>query len=92
MDTVENAALETLFELKKKQQDGIKPKTMYQCIPAQFIDMVSRVGFHTEFAPPDGILFFKLLYLLLQITFDIENSLQLVHDSFLGLKLEYRKG
>lgn len=54
MDTVENAALEKLFELKKKQQSGIKPKTMYQCIPAQFIDMVSRVGFHTEFAPPDG--------------------------------------
>lgn len=53
---MENAALEKLFEHKKEQQGGIKPKTMYQCIPAQFIDMVSRVGFHTEFAPPDGMI------------------------------------
>ncbi|XP_036964678.1 protein mono-ADP-ribosyltransferase PARP9 [Acanthopagrus latus] len=53
VDRVENAALEKLFEHKKEQLGCFKPKTMYQRIPAQFIDMVSRVGFHTEFAPPD---------------------------------------
>ena len=53
---MENAALEKLFEHKKEQLSCFKPKTMYQRIPAQFIDMVSRVGFHTEFAPPDGMI------------------------------------
>ncbi|XP_073330303.1 protein mono-ADP-ribosyltransferase PARP9 isoform X2 [Pagrus major] len=53
VDRVENASLEKLFELKKEQLGCFKPQKMFQCIPAQFFDMVSHVGFHAEYAPPD---------------------------------------
>ncbi|XP_023144846.2 protein mono-ADP-ribosyltransferase PARP9 [Amphiprion ocellaris] len=60
---VENSTLELLFDLKKQQLGCSTSQTMFQCIPAQFCEMVSHVGFHAECAPPedpaygDGIYF-----------------------------------
>lgn len=53
VDKVENATLKMLFDLKKKQLGCSTPQTMFQCIPAQFCEMVSHIGFHAEYAPPD---------------------------------------
>uniref|UniRef100_A0AAQ6A9U3 Macro domain-containing protein n=1 Tax=Amphiprion ocellaris TaxID=80972 RepID=A0AAQ6A9U3_AMPOC len=59
--TMENSTLELLFDLKKQQLGCSTSQTMFQCIPAQFCEMVSHVGFHAECAPPeaygDGIYF-----------------------------------
>ncbi|XP_070693888.1 protein mono-ADP-ribosyltransferase PARP9 [Pempheris klunzingeri] len=51
VDRVENSALEMLFDLKKEQL-LCSSRKMFQRIPAQFCEMVGRVGFHAEFAPP----------------------------------------
>ncbi|XP_076603200.1 protein mono-ADP-ribosyltransferase PARP9 isoform X2 [Chaetodon auriga] len=53
VDKVENAALKTLFDLKKSQLGCFTAQTMFQCIQAQFCDMVSHIGFHAQYAPPD---------------------------------------
>ncbi|KAM7380822.1 hypothetical protein PAMP_004094 [Pampus punctatissimus] len=55
VDKVENLSLTTLFDLKKRQLDCSNPKTMFQRIPAHFCEMVSHIGFHTEYAPPHEI-------------------------------------
>ncbi|TKS67582.1 Poly [ADP-ribose] polymerase 9 [Collichthys lucidus] len=52
VDKVENAALKLLFNLKKRQLQ-CSTKQMFQRIPAQFCEMVSHIGFHAEYAPPD---------------------------------------
>ncbi|XP_014323945.1 poly [ADP-ribose] polymerase 9 [Xiphophorus maculatus] len=53
VDKVENAALKAMFDMKKKQLGSSSSKTMFQRIPAQFCEMVSRIGFHAECAPPE---------------------------------------
>ncbi|XP_074514243.1 protein mono-ADP-ribosyltransferase PARP9 isoform X2 [Sebastes fasciatus] len=53
VDRVENPTLQTLFDLKKNQLRCSTPRKMFQRIPAQFCEMVSRIGFHAEYAPPD---------------------------------------
>lgn len=53
VDRVENPTLQTLFDLKKKQLQCFTPRKMFQRIPAQFCEMVSHIGFHAEYAPPD---------------------------------------
>uniref|UniRef100_A0A3B3Z1D8 PARP n=1 Tax=Poecilia mexicana TaxID=48701 RepID=A0A3B3Z1D8_9TELE len=53
VDKVENAALKAMFDMKKKQLDCASTKTMFQRIPAQFCEMISRIGFHAECAPPE---------------------------------------
>ncbi|KAM3607753.1 uncharacterized protein V6R79_013164 [Siganus canaliculatus] len=53
VDEVKNATLQMLFDRKKKQLKISKTQKMYQRIPAQFIELISHVGFHTECAPPD---------------------------------------
>uniref|UniRef100_A0A4W5NUV5 PARP14-like eighth type I KH domain-containing protein n=1 Tax=Hucho hucho TaxID=62062 RepID=A0A4W5NUV5_9TELE len=53
VEKVENRALRQLFDLKKLQV-STSPQQMYQRLPAQFCDLLSRVGFQKEFAPPDG--------------------------------------
>ncbi|KAF7660860.1 hypothetical protein LDENG_00274160 [Lucifuga dentata] len=54
VDRVENPALKEMFDLKRKQlQSSFPSRTMYQRIPAQFCGMVSQIGFHAEYAPPD---------------------------------------
>ncbi|XP_023278826.1 poly [ADP-ribose] polymerase 9-like [Seriola lalandi dorsalis] len=52
LEKVENPALETLFNLKKKQLQCHTSRRMFQRIPAQFCGMVSHIGFRTEYAPP----------------------------------------
>ncbi len=57
MDKVENSTLELLFDLKKKQLCcSTPPQTMFQLIPVQFSEMVSHIGFHAEYAPPEGVI------------------------------------
>ncbi|XP_030613568.1 protein mono-ADP-ribosyltransferase PARP9 [Archocentrus centrarchus] len=53
VDRVVNPSLEMLFDLKKKQLHCSSPEEMFQCIPAQFCEMVSQIGFHAECAPPE---------------------------------------
>lgn len=62
VEKVENPALEMLFGLKKKQLNCSAPRTMFQCIPAQFIEMVCRIGFHAEYAPPQDPAFGEGIY------------------------------
>ncbi|XP_035532034.1 protein mono-ADP-ribosyltransferase PARP9 [Morone saxatilis] len=53
MEKVENATLKMLFDLKKNQLGCSTSQKMFQCIPAQFCEMVAHIGFHAEYAPPD---------------------------------------
>ncbi|XP_021455557.1 protein mono-ADP-ribosyltransferase PARP9 isoform X3 [Oncorhynchus mykiss] len=53
VEKVENSTLKHLFELKKRQLQSASSQRMYQRLPAQYCDLVSRVGFQREFAPPD---------------------------------------
>ncbi|XP_041663639.1 protein mono-ADP-ribosyltransferase PARP9 [Cheilinus undulatus] len=62
VEKLENTALEMLFDLKKKQLNCSTTHTMFQCMPAQFLDLVSRVGFHTEFAPPKDPMYGEGIY------------------------------
>lgn len=64
---VENTALKQVFDLKRQQLGSDTSRTMLQLIPAQFCDMVGRIGFHAEYAPLDGMI------ILLQIAFDNAN-------------------
>lgn len=50
---MDNPAIAMMYNLKKKQLD-VKPQRMFQCIPAQFCEMVCHTGFHAEYAPPEG--------------------------------------
>uniref|UniRef100_UPI0037E787C7 protein mono-ADP-ribosyltransferase PARP9 n=1 Tax=Semicossyphus pulcher TaxID=241346 RepID=UPI0037E787C7 len=62
VEKVENPTLEMLFELKKQQLNCPTFKTMFQCIPAQFCEMVSCIGFHAEYAPPEDPAFGEGIY------------------------------
>lgn len=53
IEKVENRTLERLFNLKQKQLGCFTSKEMLQRIPAQFCEMVCRIGFHVEIAPPE---------------------------------------
>ncbi|XP_034742029.1 protein mono-ADP-ribosyltransferase PARP9 isoform X2 [Etheostoma cragini] len=53
VDKVENPTLKVLFDLKKNQLHCSSTQKMFQRIPAQFCGMVSHIGFHAEYAPPD---------------------------------------
>ena len=54
VEKVENRALKQVFELKKKQLDVSTSQRMYQRLPAQYCNLLTRVGFQREFASPDG--------------------------------------
>lgn len=62
VEMVENATLKMLFDLKKQQLRCSSSRTMFQRIPAQFCEMVFRIGFHAEFAPPDDPAFGEGIY------------------------------
>uniref|UniRef100_A0A8C1HXY3 Poly(ADP-ribose) polymerase family member 9 n=1 Tax=Cyprinus carpio carpio TaxID=630221 RepID=A0A8C1HXY3_CYPCA len=51
MEKLENIVLKQLFE-KNMQRLKDKPKRLYQRVSAQFCDLICRVGFQKEFAPP----------------------------------------
>ena len=65
---MKNDTLKWLFDQKKEQLGCLTSHRMFQFIPAQFCEMVSRVGFQAEFAPPDGMSF------VLQIPLDSTNQ------------------
>ncbi|XP_037645021.1 protein mono-ADP-ribosyltransferase PARP9-like isoform X2 [Sebastes umbrosus] len=67
VDRVENPTLQTLFDLKKKQLQCSTPRKMFQRIPAQFCEMVSRIGFHAEYAPPDDPAYGEGIYFASEI-------------------------
>ncbi|KAM9709259.1 protein mono-ADP-ribosyltransferase PARP9 isoform 1-T2 [Menidia menidia] len=53
VEKVQNLALEMLFKLKKQQLQCLSSQTMFQRVPAQFCEMISRIGFQKECAPPE---------------------------------------
>ncbi|XP_068428086.1 protein mono-ADP-ribosyltransferase PARP9 [Clinocottus analis] len=73
IDEVENPTLETLFELKRNQLECTAPaRKMFQRIPAHFCEMVSHIGFHTEYAPPGEPAFGEGIYFAGKITTALE--------------------
>ncbi|XP_068561273.1 protein mono-ADP-ribosyltransferase PARP9 isoform X2 [Cebidichthys violaceus] len=63
VDKVENITLEKLFDQKKHQLCcTTSPRRMLQRIPAHFCEMVSHIGFHAEYAPPDEPLYGEGIY------------------------------
>uniref|UniRef100_A0A3Q2CMW6 Poly [ADP-ribose] polymerase 9-like n=1 Tax=Cyprinodon variegatus TaxID=28743 RepID=A0A3Q2CMW6_CYPVA len=58
VEKIENNPLKLMFDMKKKQLGISSSKIMFQCIPAQFCEMISRIGFQAECAPyGEGIYF-----------------------------------
>lgn len=53
VEKIENPALKKLFELNAKRV-GSKAQTLYQRVNAQFCNLICRVGFQREYAPPKG--------------------------------------
>ncbi|KAJ8255900.1 hypothetical protein COCON_G00197640 [Conger conger] len=51
IEKVENPLLEHLFQQKQRQVSG-GSRHMYQQVPAQFCDLVCRVGFQRQYSPP----------------------------------------
>ncbi|KAK7154060.1 hypothetical protein R3I94_007432 [Phoxinus phoxinus] len=51
VEKLENIALKQLFD-RNEQRVKEKPKRLYQRVSAQFCDLICRVGFQKEFAPP----------------------------------------
>lgn len=77
VDRVENDSLGVLFDLKKTQLSCFTSRKMFQCIQAQFFDMVSQIGFHSECAPPHGMI------VVLQVTLKTrDNSEDIQEDDF----------
>ncbi|CAB1349407.1 unnamed protein product [Coregonus sp. 'balchen'] len=62
VEKVENSTLNHLSELKKRQLQPASSQRMYQRLPAQYCDLVSRVGFQREFAPPDEQMYGEGIY------------------------------
>ncbi|KAL1267912.1 hypothetical protein QQF64_033275 [Cirrhinus molitorella] len=51
VEKLENIVLKQLFEMNMQRLKH-KPKRLYQRVSAQFCDLICRVGFQKEFAPP----------------------------------------
>ncbi|RVE57856.1 hypothetical protein OJAV_G00203380 [Oryzias javanicus] len=62
VEQVENPALEVMFNMKKDQMSLSTPQTMFQCISAQFCDMICKIGCHADCAPPDDTLYGEGIY------------------------------
>ncbi|KAB5576743.1 hypothetical protein PHYPO_G00201970 [Pangasianodon hypophthalmus] len=52
VEKIENYALQQLFKLNSKRIQP-PPRRLYQCVKAQFCDLICRVGFQREYAPPN---------------------------------------
>ncbi|XP_029967708.1 protein mono-ADP-ribosyltransferase PARP9-like isoform X2 [Salarias fasciatus] len=81
VEKVENTALDILFGLKQSQLQCNSTRKMYQCIPAQFCNMISRVGFHAEIAPPEAPDFGEGIY--------FAATVEKARDLWRGSKEEY---
>uniref|UniRef100_A0A3B3BUS4 Poly [ADP-ribose] polymerase n=1 Tax=Oryzias melastigma TaxID=30732 RepID=A0A3B3BUS4_ORYME len=62
VERVENRALEVMFNMKKDQMSLSTSQTMFQCISAQFCDMICKIGFHAECAPPEDTFYGEGIY------------------------------
>ncbi|XP_016093246.1 poly [ADP-ribose] polymerase 9 [Sinocyclocheilus grahami] len=51
VEKLENIMLQQLFKMNRQRVKD-KPKRLYQRVSAQFCDLICRVGFQKEFAPP----------------------------------------
>ncbi|XP_072542605.1 protein mono-ADP-ribosyltransferase PARP9 [Salminus brasiliensis] len=51
VEKIENNALKQVFELNKRWVPG-QPQLLYQRVTAQFCELISRVGFQRDYAPP----------------------------------------
>lgn len=49
-----NSTMRRSFHHLQDRLDCSAPRTMFQCVPAHFCDVVCRVGFNAECSPPDG--------------------------------------
>ncbi|XP_065107600.1 protein mono-ADP-ribosyltransferase PARP9 [Paramisgurnus dabryanus] len=81
VEKIENTALQQIFELNSKRVID-KPKTLYQCVSAQFCDLICRVGFQKDFAPPGEQKYGSGIY----FSSKLDNALKLWSN---GLKEEY---
>nr|XP_055070786.1 protein mono-ADP-ribosyltransferase PARP9 [Misgurnus anguillicaudatus]XP_055070787.1 protein mono-ADP-ribosyltransferase PARP9 [Misgurnus anguillicaudatus]XP_055070789.1 protein mono-ADP-ribosyltransferase PARP9 [Misgurnus anguillicaudatus]XP_055070790.1 protein mono-ADP-ribosyltransferase PARP9 [Misgurnus anguillicaudatus]XP_055070791.1 protein mono-ADP-ribosyltransferase PARP9 [Misgurnus anguillicaudatus]XP_055070792.1 protein mono-ADP-ribosyltransferase PARP9 [Misgurnus anguillicaudatus] len=81
VEKIENTALQQIFELNSKRVKD-KPKTLYQCVSAQFCDLICRVGFQKDFAPPAEQKYGSGIY----FSSKLDSALKLWRN---GLKEEY---
>ncbi|XP_053542958.1 protein mono-ADP-ribosyltransferase PARP9 isoform X2 [Ictalurus punctatus] len=51
LEKIENYALKQLFSFNRKRIQA-QPPRLYQCVKAQFCNLICRVGFQREYAPP----------------------------------------
>lgn len=51
VEKIENYALKQLFSFNRKRVQA-QPQHLYQCVKAQFCNLICRVGFQREYAPP----------------------------------------
>ncbi|XP_051762275.1 protein mono-ADP-ribosyltransferase PARP9-like [Ctenopharyngodon idella] len=65
VEKLENNALKQLFD-KNEQRMKDKPRRLYQRVSAQFCDLICRVGFQKEFAPPAGNTNVKTLRIIIR--------------------------
>ncbi|KAF6719221.1 Poly [ADP-ribose] polymerase 9 [Oryzias melastigma] len=62
VERVENPALKMMFSMKKGHMSLSTSQTMFQCISAQFCDMICKIGFHAECAPPEDTFYGEGIY------------------------------
>jgi len=74
---VKNPALQGLYDLMKNHLRCSTSDTMFQRIPAQFCEMISRIGFHAECAPPEGRI------ILTKSSPDLSQNVELQPDRFI---------
>ncbi|XP_036417765.1 protein mono-ADP-ribosyltransferase PARP9 [Colossoma macropomum] len=75
VEKIENNALKQVFELNEKRVPG-KSKLLYQRVTAQFCELICRVGFQREYAPPAEQKYGAGIY----FTTEVENALKLWKD------------
>lgn len=73
VEKVNNPVLEKLFQLQKNHLSSSSCRDMWQLVPAQFCDMVSRIGSRAECAPPDDAGLGEGMY----FTADVNTALRL---------------
>ncbi|KAL7881396.1 hypothetical protein AOLI_G00082440 [Acnodon oligacanthus] len=79
VEKIENNALKQVFELNEKRVPG-NSKQLYQRVTAQFCELICRVGFQREYAPPEeqkygaGIYFTKEVETALKFWTDYEEE------------------
>ncbi|KAL7866086.1 hypothetical protein SRHO_G00113330 [Serrasalmus rhombeus] len=74
VEKMENNALKQVFELNEKRV--LKSKQLYQRVKAQFCELICRVGFQREYAPPEEQKYGAGIY----FTTEVETALKLWKD------------